>query len=89
MNDMPPHICGSALRRCRMILDMTKTELAQAAKCSRSTIDYIEAHPHRFAGRYDTLMRILAIFRSRGLTFGPNGSVTFEPTEPPITQATA
>jgi predicted transcriptional regulator len=55
-----------AIRAMRHAFDMSQTELADLAKCSRPTINRIESID-KASPRTDTIERLMQVFRDRGV----------------------
>jgi predicted transcriptional regulator len=55
-----------AIRSLRHAFDMSQTELADLAQCSRPTINRIESID-KASPRTDTVERLLQVFRDRGV----------------------
>jgi transcriptional regulator with XRE-family HTH domain len=55
-----------AVRALRHAFDMSQTELADLAKCSRPTINRIESID-KASPRTDTIERLMQVFRDRGV----------------------
>ena len=55
-----------AIRSLRYAFDMSQTELAELAQCSRPTINRIESID-KASPRTDTIERLMQVFRDRGV----------------------
>lgn len=69
-------ITGRQIAAARELLDITQTELAEAAGISRATLAFLERNKH--APRKSTMEKLRVALFERGISFDNEGRLTIQ-----------